>query len=669
MHDAMMPLLFLPIALILIAAGRAAARLLGLPQSIMILERNLAGFAVGLGILSYAMLVIGLAGGLYPAAPWALLAVFAALGAKEIASMAREAKDALQSCFHPQGTVWLLIGTLALFGALALVGVLAPPVKFMLVHGALPPASSGIPGMTYTEFDSLSYHLADPKIFILSHRIHYIPWEYHSNFAFTAEMWYMWAMLAVKGSIPLAKMFHWSCWLATSLAVYAFGSRRFSVRTGVTGAILFATTPMAFWEAGTAYVDLSTAFFLTASLMAVAAAVQDDGKGWLKVSAVLMGFALGTKATAAVSLVLIVIGLLWWKFGQTRSAAAALKTAAAWAAIAVAIGCPWYIKTFAYTGNPVFPLATNILGGKYWNADCAKTFESWNAKFGLGHKPIDLLLAPWSMTMFVMPGHPAALTGTNNQIVPLYPFLDPGNSGDKPFNDFPSEFATLSPVLLAGLFAPLLLGKTRRLVKALAFYALAASLLSFIAMQYARYLLPIAPVLCLLTGYLIDQLLSRRSLTGRTLAAFTAVSFGFSAVMASELAGSQSAVAFGRQDQTDYIEHGLGVYPAIDFVNKQLPADASLVFYGNPLGFYCDKPYMWGEKGFSAYIPYESMHSAQDLLAEFHKKHITHILVDTTAIKLQPATDWTGWLYELTAARSNPLFSAHGVAVYALPAT
>ena len=661
-----MPLLYIPIALILIAAGRRLSRALGVPGDASALERNLAGYALGLGMLSYTMLGIGLARGLYPIAAWVLLAVFALVGLPEIRRMAQEARSALFSCFHPSPWIWVMISIVTVMGGLALVGVMTPPVKGLF-------ADKPLPGVGLTEWDSIAYHLADPKLYAQHHRIYYIPWEHHSNFAFTAEMWYLWAMLTANGSIALAKMFHWSCWLAAALTVYSIGSRNFSIRTGALGASIFATTLVAFWEAGTAYVDLSTAFFLTVTVLAVIQAVITRERGWLRVSAILMGLALSTKALAGVSLILIAAGLLIWKLKEPqdstggRNPGMAVKTAVGWGLLALIVGSPWYMKSFAYTGNPVYPFAYQIFGGKYWNAEAARAYDDSNKSFGLGHSSIDVLLAPWNMTMYPMPGHPAAISYQDGRTVPIYPFLGKDNHGNKPFNDFPTALATFNPILLACLFAPLLLKRSSRLATALALYCGLAFLATFLAMQYVRYALPLVPLLCLLAGWTIDALMAERRITGYALAIFAGVSALFSGAIAAEIAQAQWPMVSGAVTQELYITKGFGAYPAMQYINRELPANAKVVFYGNPLGFYCDREYFWGEKNHSGIVPYDTMHSSQDLLAYFHKTGVTHVLVDARAFGLAPSPNWTGWVYELTAGQGAPIFSERGVMVFALP--
>ena len=109
----------------------------------------------------------------------------------------------------------------------------------------------------------------------------------------------------------------------------------------------------------------------------------------------------------------------------------------------------------------------------------------------------------------------------------------------------------------------------------------------------------------------------------------------------------------------------------MQFINTQLPAGSKIVMYGNPLGFYCDKPYLWGDAIHGSYIPYDTFHSTGDLKAYLHKLGVTHILVYEGGFPLDPpkpnAPSYTDWVYELTAGAGPPLFSKHGTDIWAVP--
>jgi len=637
--------LFLIMAWIATASGGQMARLLRLPTDASRLERGLVAYALGLGLLAYGMLALGLAHGLSPLGAGLLLVVLAAAGGREHARLGRALRLRASRGMQGPRWGWAVAAILAVYALASLAGVYSPP--------------------TSLEWDSLAYHLADPKIYIQAHRLVYLPWESHSNFAFTAEMWYTAGLLL--GGVPLAKWFHFSCALGACLAIYALGSRHLGATIGVWGAVLFASTPLVFWEAGTAYSDLATAFFATLTLLALANALSSlvaDNLGgaappvffspWLPVSAALMGLTLSTKATALSLLALLALGLIYVLRRVAKQPwGRGLRTALAWVALALLVGSPWYVKSAVLTRNPVYPFYSQVFGGRYWNRVNAAAYDQSNADFGMGREPDKLLLAPWNLTMFLTPGRP----------------LPPRAQAPEKqsFNDHQFPTMLLTPVLLGALFFPLFGLPASRRVKALGAYALGGGLFWFATAQHVRYLLPMLPVLCLLAAWALAQAVAARWRAGYALAALGAGSLALSGVIAANLLRAQGPVAVGLTSRAAYLDANEPTYPAMEFINTRLPRSAKLVFYGNPLGFYCDRPYLWGEALHSAYVPYAQMHSAADLRAWYAGHGITHVLVDPQNFGFAPGDTWTGWVYQLTAGSSAPVFSRHGVQIYALP--
>ncbi|MGI4791706.1 MAG: ArnT family glycosyltransferase [Janthinobacterium lividum] len=623
-------LLFLTTAWAAAASGRTILGALGFKLEMPRLERTLIGFALGLGLLSALMLALGLAGGLYRPLGFVPLAVLLALGAKQHGPMVSE----LRSWF---GTVrltgwgWALTFAFTAFGLISFIGCYAPPT-------------------THLEWDSVAYHLADPKMYLQAHRIYYIPWEDHSNFAFTAEMWYLYGLLL--SSFPLAKLFHFACGAGTCLAIYTLGIRQISPTVGKIAALLFASLPLVFWEAGTAYVDLATAFFTTLTLLALGAGITRRDDRWLRLSAILMGLTLTTKATALATLALLALGLLLWRLrGLKETSAAAFKSTVLWGITALVVGSPWLIKSAILTGNPVYPFFYGLFGGRYWDKSAADAYTSWNAVFGMGHSLSDIALVPWNLIMFLLPGH-----------VTAFP---------KPFNDYQTEYGALSPILLAALFFPAFLRGASGPVKAFAAFALCSLLLWAGTMQYIRYLLPTLPVLCLLSAYILTQACTQRLKSGYALAGLGVLSLAFSLYIGSGLLLQETPVVFGQVSQDDYIAHGFGPYPAMQFINTQLPKNVKIVMYGNPLGLYCNRPYLWGDAVHGTYIPYDTFHSADDLRTYLHKLGVTHILVYQGGFPLTPPKSgpqsYPDWVYQLTTGTGPPLFSEHGTDIWAVP--
>ena len=623
-------LLFLLTAWAAATSGRTLLGLLGFGPDTPRLERTLIGFALGLGLLAALMLGLGLAGDLYRPMGFLPLVLLLLLGGRQHAVMAADLWNWAKTV-RLTGWNWALAALLTAFGLVSFVGCFAPPT-------------------TSLEWDSIAYHLADPKLYLQAHRIYYLPWEDHSNFGFTAEMWYLYALLlgGATHGIGLAKLFHFACGAGSCLAVYALGARLTTPNVGKLSALLLASTPIVFWEAGTAYVDLATTFFTTLTLLALGQGTVLRDPRWLRLGAVLMGLTLSTKATALGTLGLLALGLLVWRWrGLKESPFAAVKGTVLWGLLALLIGSPWLIKSAIYTGNPVYPFFYGMFGGRGWSQSAADFYTQWNADFGMGHSVSDIALVPWNLTMFLLPGHLTA-----------YP---------KPFNDYQNSFNAYMPVLLGALFFPVFVRGASAAIKALALFALGSLLLWAATMQYVRYLLPALPVFCLLAAYVLVQAYSVRLRSGYALAALGVCSLAFSLMVSAGLLSQEAPVVFGQESRSDYIQHGFGPYAAMQYINTQLPANSKIVMYGNPLGFYCDKPYLWGDAVHGTTIPYDTFRSADDLRAYLHKLGVTDILVYQGGFPLTPGqSGYPGWVYALTAGSGPPLFSEHGTAVWAV---
>ena len=240
----------------------------------------------------------------------------------------------------------------------------------------------------------------------------------------------------------------------------------------------------------------------------------------------------------------------------------------------------------------------------------------------------------------------------------------------QPFTDSQTVLSSLSPVLLAALFFPVFrrgAGAPAGL-KALSIFAILSVLVWFVTMQYARYLLPLVPVLCLLSAWVMVQAVAVRSLAGMALAALGVCSLGWTGYIGVSLLTVEIPVAFGLQSRTAYLRQNETTYPAMDYINTQLPKNSKVVFYGNPMGFYCDRSYLWGDAQHSTLIPYAQLKTADDLRANLQGMGVTHILVNRRYFSIGPeSSGYLNKVYALTDGSGPPLFESHGLAVYALP--
>ena len=621
-------LLFLITAWAAAAAGRTLLTLLGFHSEMPRLERTLIGFALGLGLLAAMMLALGLAGGLYRPLGLVPPALLLAVGGRQHVCMAADLREWAKTI---RLTVWgwALTVLFAGFGLVSFVGCFAPPT-------------------TGLEWDSVAYHLADPKMYLLAHRIYYIPWEDHSNFGFTAEMWYLYGLLL--GSFPLAKLFHFACGAGTCLAVYALGARQITPAVGKVSALLLASTPIVFWEAGTAYVDLATAFFTTLTLLALGQGMTLRDQRWLRLSAILMGLTLSTKATALGTLGLLALGLLVWRLrGLKETPLAAVKSTLLWGLLALLVGSLWLIKSAILTGNPVYPFFYGVFGGRGWDKSAADYYTRWNAVFGMGHTLSDIALIPWNFIMFLLPGH-----------VTAYP---------KPFNDYQTPLGAYTPVLLGALFFPVFVRGAMAALKALALFALGSLLLWAGTMQYVRYLLPALPVLCLLTGYVLVQAYSsapeirlRPRRPRRLLPAVLAVCRRRPAVL-----GSARRL---RPRKPPRLHHaGLPAVSRDAIHQYSIAGKLENRHVRQPAGLLLRQAVPVGRADPRHRLFPTIRSAARTTCGRTCTKLASPIsLITEHYFPLTPGlSGYPGWVYQLTAGSGPPLFSEHGTAVWAVP--
>ncbi|MFM7322085.1 MAG: hypothetical protein ACKO5K_11255 [Armatimonadota bacterium] len=588
------------LALLLALAGLGAAagfplvaRLPGTSRA----EQLLFGVPLGLGAIAYAVLAIGWSGHARSLALWIGACVVAAAGllwqlrggrlatANEPPARARS----LVPRWWSMGAVALL----ALCGCVTLIGALAPPAGW--------------------EWDSLSYHLAAPKVWLRHGRIHYLPYDHHSNFPFTWNMLYL--LMLSTGKVGAAKLVHWLCapWLAAAVWVFARRHCPSTPAAGPLAAVIVGTAPIVLWESTTAYVDLATALFVWLSVHALVNAGDEVSAGrsgwsgslrWLAISSVAMGFALGTKMTCLAFIALGWVGIVLWhpieRGGWRRES---LAHATGWATGALALGAVWYVKTWAWTGNPVYPFLYSVFGGKYWDAANAAKYAADQAAFGLGKDPASLLLAPWRATQEM------------GLITAARPFV---------FTEYVAY--GLPPILLCVGVGSLLLGlRPRRELFAVLAFSFGVSAVWFFMMQQTRYLIPALPGFALVAAVLLLE--APRWFRGAGLAA-VAVGAVWGLGKATEIAMPAWPVVNGSMSVDRYLARKMGpIATAERWINGNTPVDAKVALFDEPRGFWLDRDYAWAEPNHAAGLfGWERFADAEEFTRAFSERGYRWVL-------------------------------------------
>jgi hypothetical protein len=241
------------------------------------------------------------------------------------------------------------------------------------------------------DFDALEYHLQGPKEYFQAGRIAFLPHNVYTSMPFGVEMLHLLGMVvlgdwwsgALAGQVLV--MLH-----APVAAVLIARTARLvgSPRAGWVAAVVYLTTPWVFRLAAIPYVEGPLCAY-HAALVFAAVRMRvggDESSDWLAPRFVLLmgllaGGAMACKYPALVSAVVPFGMFALVEAWRRRSARVALAFAAG---VAVVIG-PWMAKNVVDTGNPVYPLAYRVFGGRHW--DAARDAK-WSAAHG--RRPVTL---------------------------------------------------------------------------------------------------------------------------------------------------------------------------------------------------------------------------------------------------------------------------------------
>jgi len=582
-------LIWLGIMWVCFGVGAGAIKRLRASPSSMAEEMPLA-VALGMGLLAYLMLAIGLLGLLRAWLALAVIGLLAALGWRDMLMLPRRLGALLAT-----RTTWRWHALLPVLFFLA--------AGLLTLIGALAPAAD-------SDYDGLVYHLTIPKVYLREGAIHRIPWLSHSNFPFTLEMLYLLGLLLRDET--LAKLFHFGCGWLTVCAVFAFGRRWWSARAGWLGAAIFAAIPLVGWQMMSSYNEL--AFALCAFLVMCAVARWLEGRatgkamGWLWLAAIMCGLALGVKILAAVVLLFAVAALGW---AMCRSAERRRRACQilAFVAIAAAVASPWYIKSYLWTGNPVYPFLYGVFDGRYWSAERARLYTEAQQAFGLGRGPLAFLALPWNLTMR-----------------PRWFFDQP--QALRFFNVFVMVFG---PLLLALLPTLLLTGPIGGPGRLALWFALLYTAIWFGLTQNGRYLIPMLPGLAVCAGLAASRLLERRA-TASAVAAALVLGLVSGLYPSFALAAPAARVALGLERRSAYLARTSRLYPMFQAINRAAPPDARIFVLGEePRCFYLDRDFLLGN--------HAELFSAQDLagpeafLRALRHMGVTHLLLHSSTVR------------------------------------
>jgi hypothetical protein len=491
------------------------------------LRRRATVFALGFALLELLALLLGVVHAFRPAALDPVALVFGAVG---VVAAAREAPLLLRA-WRGFGRLRWIVGASVAIAVLDAVLAMAPP----------------------TSGDALGYHLTAPKLWLGAHRMFPIWWDWPTFQPFATEMHYAYAQALWSGAS--AVVVGAGLGGLSAVCVYGFTRELAGRAAGAVAALLWVGQGMFLWEATGGFVELVLSAFVVLAFWHLVVYLREPRAVDAALAGVSLGIAASTKVQALLFAPALLAGLL--ARGGRRTAVAGA------AASGVAVAIPWYVRTWIWTGNPIYPIA---FGGKYWDSVAAKAYAGeWR---GYGIHGI------WHLPFF-----------------PIEFLLQTGHY-ERGYAFGPALFV----LPIAALFF------RRRWV-----VWVAAGEVVFLIVwwqgqhQITRYLLPGLAFAAAMSGYAAVELWRRRPWGMRIDVLFAAATVAPFVIITALFASQVMPGVVGTESTPAFVQRLTGSYDALHWLDTKLPPSGRVAVFGMRNLYWLNRPYVRGTHPLFAY--------------------------------------------------------------------
>ena len=311
------------------------------------LRRRLTVFTVGYVFLLLVVFVLGYTSLFNRPALIALTVAAAALAVPGLRSELRAARDAWRRA------TWMRKPLVAIALLLALDVFLA----------SAPPTSG----------DAIAYHLSAPKEWLQAGHIFPIWWDWNTFQPFTTELHQALAQALWDGRAAMVV----TALLAAFSTCCVFGLARELAgdRPAAVAALFWTAQGMFVWEATGGFVELALAGLIALSAWHLVALRKSQRASDALWAGIAIGAAAATKYHGLIFL--LAFALLVPVLARRRGAALGLFAAGA------AVALPWYVRNWIVTGNPFYPFAAGVFGGKYLSSNSLYDLNQSLAGYGV----------------------------------------------------------------------------------------------------------------------------------------------------------------------------------------------------------------------------------------------------------------------------------------------
>lgn len=455
-----------------------------------------------------------------------------------------------------------------------------------------------------TFYDELVYHFVIPERALATGELLTAPWVFFTLMPHASDLLLAWGM-AFGGDLG-ARATAFALWVSCTLAAWglaeAIAKPEPTPATPILVAGALATSPT-LWFLGTLpFAEACLAATVVSAALLLAASPAEP-RPWLS-----LGLVLGLAATVKLSGLYWVLAVL----AATAVVGWSWRDIAGSALVVLVSVAPWWIRAFAHTGNPIYPMAYDLLGGSPWSRESQAKLMG-DLPYGTGgFGLLDLVRLPLDLVQ-----HPERFGSASDAGVPA----------------IVSVCGLLAlPVIVRAAGAG---SRVRRLSEAAAILVLIAGACWVGTSPTTRFFAP-ALVIGLMVG--VGAAL-RLGSAGRMVA--MVVALGLGAVGTTRFIEqharvfSASEVALGRESTDRYLSREVDHFEAARFVRAQVPVTAQLLFIGESRPYYFARaaiaPYPFDRHPLEQWVREAS--SPDALAARLAAEGITHVVLNVREFK------------------------------------
>ncbi len=482
-------------------------------------------------------------------------------------------------------------------------------------------------GTPPTDWDSLAYHLAFPKIFLSEGRLSPLDWSFHIHFPLSPEM-----ISTFLYSIRGAQAVHWMNFFRGFIllcAMFDFASRHFNRLSAFLACAIFACQPIFLRVNGNASTDFAVAL---PAFLALRVFLEDD-------SAFLCGLLAGAAASSKLS-------GLWAASSLAVLYLPRPKHLLKFILGVLLLGSPWYLRNFIWKGNPFWPYFGKIFGSGSFAAGMAERSKL------IITEGLPKTLLNWLMTPLNLCFRQHRYGQQTFFLVPVFWVLLGWRAGNLKKNPFSAlEKKTL---LFLALF--------------MTFW--------FWVYQMWRYFLPAIAVISILSA---DGMIAMLSQNKKGVILSLCLMIASVSPVATLSFGNPLYAFFGVRSKVypqftpdeRYLEALLGpAYSAMRRANQILPRDSNVLLYREVRGYMLDRKYSWGNPLNPGPIDFETARTPDDIMSALKTRGFTHILYNPYVGPYPGAPEYYAridqMMGEFLVRHTEPIIDEKGVVLAAI---